>query len=543
MDSCANENEADMTTQLVEEEAELIGLEELFALPDLYGELVSDLVEEDAEPTGLEELFALPDPYGELVTDLKNDIDALRIAAAPYKKLPAELLAEIFLFCTTSPVSLPPKTDEPLLMLLQVCSSWREMALQIPELWANISVSFTAEATVEWITDVAEQWISRSGAEYPLSITAQCTGPFATLVCENPALLSGSVALVVTNSYRMRHFDLAAPFEALQPVFELPRGAFPCLQTMALRPLLVLNDMATPQTWHWPSTSVTFEVAPVLREASYSPLPLYKLAELEAIAEDVMERVMTTTSEAGHQFFAPAVALPAAQLSVLNFPFTAWTADAWCALLNECPNLVHLEVAIQPSPDTDSPPISPQLTHMDCLEYLLVSALSGGGDELIDRLVTPRLTLFILMGTRFPPAAFISFRARSNFTLHTFVPIVTIPAEDVVHLFQHFSDLKTLSIIAISTDHFPTEFWEAFGRGEILPHLEVLLIRPTAAQAPVLVDMIASRWDNARLGVGSPFGVGFCDIRPAHLDAINDELQRLEMYKEGGRAVEILDIC
>ncbi|KAJ7506935.1 hypothetical protein B0H11DRAFT_246892 [Mycena galericulata] len=516
MDSCANTNEADMETRLVEEEAEPITLEEL--------------------------LFALPDPHGELVSDLENEINSFRIAAAPYKKLPAELFAEIFLLCATLPVSLPPKTDEPLLILLQVCSSWRKMALQVPELWASISVSFTEVNTVERITGIAEQWISRAGAEYPLSITTDCTGPFATLACESPAVVSGFVPLVLANSRRMRHFNLALPFDALKPLFELPRGAFPCLETMALQPLLVLEDMGKPETYQWPSTSVAFESAPALREVMYNPLSLFRLADVETIREDVTERIVTT-SEPSHPFFAPPFALPLVQLSVLKFPFTTWTADAWCVLLTECPTLVHLEVATQPSPSTEPPSNSPQLTHMDFLEHLSVYAFGGGGEELTDRLVTPRLTAFVLMGLHFPPAALISFHERSNFTLHTFVPVVLIPSEDVARIFQRFADLKVLSILAVSTEQFPAAFWEAVGRGETLPHLETLLIRPTAAQAPVLVDMIAARWEAAEAGVGPRFEVSFCDVRPMNLDAINDELRRLEKYKEGGRAVGVVTFC
>ncbi|KAJ6530934.1 hypothetical protein DFH09DRAFT_1183717 [Mycena vulgaris] len=496
-------------------------------------------------------LFELPFPSDELISrheDLEREIYSLRVGLAPYKKLPPELLAEIFLFCSTLPAFLPPTPNEPLLALAHVCSAWRQLALQVSELWANISVLLTEEGNdVPRITDIAEQWISRSGTSYPLSITVECTGSYATLVCEKPELVSGFVPLIISHAHRVRHFDLAFPIAALLPLFNLPRGAFPCLETMSLRPLLLLSDMATPETghaaWHWPSTAVSFDSAPLVREVIYNPIPLFKLAELEAMAGDVMERAMAGADVDAHPFFAPTFPLPWSQLSVISFPFTALTADAWCSILTDCHGLRHFDVAIKPSPSDERRSNSKHLIRLESLHYLSVSAFSGGGDDLVDRLVTPNLNTFVLLGVQFPTSSLMNFQARSNFVLNTFIPVVHIPAEDVERLFQHLCDIKTLIILAVSTEHFPGVFWERVGRSDLLPHLEALLIRPTAAQTPALVDMIEARWEAALTGLGSGVAVGFCDVRPAHLPAINDELRRLEKYAEGGRTVEMLTVC
>ncbi|KAF8173256.1 hypothetical protein K438DRAFT_1981102 [Mycena galopus ATCC 62051] len=59
-------------------------------------------------------------------------LSSLWVDVAPHEKLPAELLAEIFVHCTTAIVTLPPKKDEPLLVLTQICSMWRAVALHVP---------------------------------------------------------------------------------------------------------------------------------------------------------------------------------------------------------------------------------------------------------------------------------------------------------------------------------------------------------------------------------------------------------------------------
>ncbi|KAJ6585676.1 hypothetical protein B0H19DRAFT_1059876 [Mycena capillaripes] len=490
-------------------------------------------------------LFDLPDLDDKLVC-LERKISSLQIEPSPHKKLPPELMAEIFLFSSIPTVALPPKTDEPLLILTQICRTWRELALHVPELWASISVSFTEEHdNVERVTQISREWLSRAGNTYPLSITAECTGAYATTACENPELVAAFMSMVVSRVHHLQHFELAFPIAALLPLFELPRGAFLCLETMSLRPLLLLRDMAAPETgftgWHWPSTAVAFESAPLVREVTFSPLPLFKLAELENITEDIMETALATPETIiNHPFFAPTFALPWSQLSVISFSFTALTADVWCSVLAQCPKIVHLEVAIMPSPSVECDFTVEQHIHLDSLTYLSVSAFSGGGEALIDRLFTPRLNLFVLMGSQIKISSITNFQARSAFVLKTFIPVIPIPAEDVEGLFQHLSDITTLSILAISTEHFPASFWECVGRADLLPQLDTLLVRPTAAQVPVLVDMIATRWEAAVAGYLPGLAVGFCDVRSIHLSAIKEELRRLEQYEEGRRSVEML---
>ncbi|KAJ7015779.1 hypothetical protein C8F04DRAFT_1171667 [Mycena alexandri] len=499
------------------------------------------------------ELFDLPDPFGELAAErdeLERKVSDLQVELAPHRRLPPELLAEIFLFCTAETVSLPPSTDETLLILTQICHSWRELALRSPELWGNIAVVFTEDrCNVERITTISAQWLSRAGDTYPLCITAECTGVYATTACQNPELVASFVPMIISHSHHLRSLDLGFPIAALLPLFVLPSDAFPCLEKMSLRPLLLLDDMVTPEAgsslgWHWPSTAVALDSAPRIQEVTFSPSPLFKLAELENISANVMEQAMTNVDVGSHPFFAPEFSLPWTKLSIIAFPFTALAAKAWCSILIQCPKLQRFEVAIKPSTNAD-PFIHSvgelEQIQLDHLTYLSVSAFCGGGDELVDRLTAPGLNLLVLMGTEFPTECLLSFQRRSNFVLETFIPVIPIPADDVERVFEHLPDLKTLIILAISTEHFPSSIWERVGRAELLPQLEAMLIRPTPTQAPFLVDMIAARWEASGAG-GGPM-LGFCDVRPAHLEAITTELRRLEKYADRGQSVEVLTIC
>ncbi|KAJ7174126.1 hypothetical protein C8R43DRAFT_977156 [Mycena crocata] len=496
----------------------------------------SQVVNAEAKLDQFDRLFSdAPDPDDERAFqcgDLAARIRSLRIALAPHTKLPLELWAEIFLFCSTAPVSLPPSPDHPLLAVTQVSRRWRELALQVSELWGSISLSFTREDTdVQRIMGIAEQWISRTGPFYPLSITAGCTDPYATIACENPELVSAFVPLVIAHAHHIQRMDLTFPSKTFLPLFGLPAGAFPCLETLALRPLLALDDMAPPETghagWHWPSASITFESAPLIHQVTYNPVFLFQLEGLEALAEGFLELADWDGIPA---LFAPTMPLPWSQLSVISFPYTALTVDSWRSILIQCLKVTRLEVAIKPFPTSNGNPI-----RLQYLTFLSISAYSGGGNHLIDALVAPELTVLILFGI-YITSSLISFRLRSDFSLQVFTPITPISIEDIEPLFEALPDLKALVLILISTEHFPASFWERVGRFELLPHLGMLRIRPTATQAPALVDMIVARWE-ARLS--SSFAASFYDVNPAHLEAINDEIRRLEQCTEGGRTVEI----
>ncbi|KAF7348110.1 F-box domain-containing protein [Mycena sanguinolenta] len=482
-------------------------------------------------------------------SDLETTFCSLRIESAAHAKLPPELLAQIFLFCSPpTEVVLPPKSDHPLLTLTQICRTWRELALDVPELWATISVTFAEEQTdVERITDVTFQWLSRARDGYSLSITAECTGKYAATTCENPSLVAPFVSMVISHAHRLRHFELGFPMTALLPLFALPHDTFSSLETMWLRPLLRLEDLAVtePAWWHWPSTSTAFTSAPLLREIAFAPTSLLKIPDLENnFGDDILARTYSPSDRnalaSWRAVFAPTFLLPWSQLRALNFPLTALTAEMWCTILAECTQLEELSAAVKPSLgyQCDSNPEPP--INLNQLTVLGVAAYGGGGEELIDRLVAPALTTLLILGQPFPAVCLTGFQLRSSFVLKSFMPFAIIPAQDFAILSQHFSDVTELSFFHMSTEHFPTPFWERLGRADLLPKLEVLIIRPTATQASAVVDMIASRWDAAVEGHVPNLRVSFCDVKPAHLPAISEELRRLEKYAAGGRVVEMI---
>ncbi|KAF8880960.1 hypothetical protein BD779DRAFT_1675626 [Infundibulicybe gibba] len=94
--------------------------------------------------------------------------------------LPPEIIRIIFLqFCSSKTV-FPLEQDEPRLLVTQICSRWRAIALALPSLWANIRISLGLSPLLldpirAWISRSAQSTLSfgiRSPYHFPMSSTA-----------------------------------------------------------------------------------------------------------------------------------------------------------------------------------------------------------------------------------------------------------------------------------------------------------------------------------------------------------------------------------
>ncbi|KAF9461043.1 hypothetical protein BDZ94DRAFT_1311008 [Collybia nuda] len=68
-----------------------------------------------------------------------SGMERLCTGIAPHKKIPPEILSQFFLYAKSErALRLPPRPDEPIWPLMQVCSRWREIILAEPLIWAKI---------------------------------------------------------------------------------------------------------------------------------------------------------------------------------------------------------------------------------------------------------------------------------------------------------------------------------------------------------------------------------------------------------------------
>ncbi|KAF8635770.1 hypothetical protein AX17_003858 [Amanita inopinata Kibby_2008] len=87
-------------------------------------------------------------------------------ALAPHKQLPPEILRQIFLFCVSDkPAKFPQRSEEIRVSLSQVCSGWRRVALDTPQLWSEVQVHTLERRQLLKLSI----WLQRSKS-YPLKL-------------------------------------------------------------------------------------------------------------------------------------------------------------------------------------------------------------------------------------------------------------------------------------------------------------------------------------------------------------------------------------
>ncbi|KAF8350996.1 hypothetical protein F5887DRAFT_190044 [Amanita rubescens] len=165
----------------------------------------------------------------------------------PINRLPRDVLAEIFVQCLPEVILWPrisnvgysTKKVAPLL-LCNVCSSWRALALSIPRLWQDLFLTFTKTmpksklATEETIA-MTHVWIKRSG-ELPLTLRLYvCSGGGSQTLYE--ALLNA----ITSYTSRWEHVEFRF---VPSPIASLQLGNMPYLRTISM--FAVPNDIQPP---------------------------------------------------------------------------------------------------------------------------------------------------------------------------------------------------------------------------------------------------------------------------------------------------------
>ncbi|KAK7033297.1 hypothetical protein R3P38DRAFT_790814 [Favolaschia claudopus] len=108
-----------------------------------------------------------------LLTEREQTHDALeahRALLSPIRRIPPEVLGEIFIHCLARQSMEPfvqASGDQFPLLLTQISSNWRNVALATPALWTSLAINITTASCIPNL-DLIKTWIARSGS-CPLS--------------------------------------------------------------------------------------------------------------------------------------------------------------------------------------------------------------------------------------------------------------------------------------------------------------------------------------------------------------------------------------
>ncbi|KAJ7117641.1 hypothetical protein C8R44DRAFT_738530 [Mycena epipterygia] len=441
---------------------------------------------------------------------LSAQIHSYKVALAPHKRLPAEVLAIIFVNCVGAPIILPPSSQEPALALASTCRSWRHIIMNIPNLWNNIFLDFNACSKPVKLLEYAKLWLSRS--ENSLITLRNSTSRWAEgcMLKEN---LDPITYLIAPYVRRCREIDMRFLEASIDEFFTFPAGSIEHLEVLYLETLGFSLSFA-----HTTSEPLAvFRSAPRLRRVLFSTdlcsidphglgLPWAQLTGLHFIATYIPPLAM-------HAILRESTALVECSCSVIEFD------DGLAAALDRLPTCVlpslrSLMVEFSPLTVDYAPFLRPLV--LPALKDLELRPLEAG----------------LLPECPWSQRAYMGLLARSGFTLRRLA---------ILHYMIAPSALATILQGMPSLIDFHLHLWEktpwdagvldGLAAGTLVPNLEVL----TFSMYP-LTDVLAALEARVRLGGTG----GIARLKAANMsvtrrqDLLPDAMIRFKRLAEDG---------
>ena len=232
---------------------------------------------------------------------IQKSIDTCNTILSPVRRLPLDILREIFYHCLPTDRNPIMSAAEAPMLLTRVCGLWRSIAFSSPRIWAKLHIPFPGDPTfsnsfgcikderiairrqvfakvTELRCQVVKEWLHRSGT-CPLSISLHYPiGYTQTVNSANNSREAADLAadplflLVLSFSKRWKQLDLTLPFPMYQRLESyMSRDALPMLQSF--RAVAHLQGITAESGSAYP-TPFTFMEAPNLQQLYLSSVPL-----------------------------------------------------------------------------------------------------------------------------------------------------------------------------------------------------------------------------------------------------------------------------
>ncbi|KAJ7506749.1 hypothetical protein B0H11DRAFT_1850270 [Mycena galericulata] len=278
---------------------------------------------------------------------LMNQVDLHKALMSPVRRIPQEILQEIFIACLPTHNALVDSREAPQI-LGRICSYWRTVAYSTPELWSSIHIAPMTERFSGYVTqrsrlkfvELVATWLDRS-APLPLSISYSLQATWTSLGSEPEGI--GLVNQLYRVCRRIRHLEVSGQMltSEIQPLLTLDAESLPLLESVKIR---------SPQGLH-PSTLASWSDIKIIHIPHLLRLSLY--FEINPVEN----------------------ALPWAHLTELNIvgAYSGLTRNGALQVLRRCPNLERCRLNIITGP---SLVIEPAITLSRLTAFIL-----GGIDD------------------------------------------------------------------------------------------------------------------------------------------------------------------
>lgn len=186
---------------------------------------------------------------------MKERLWAMRIAVAPIRNIPPEILGRVFQLYVGGRVILPPKPESNPWKLSHVSSHWRKVLWRTSDVWKNIEIALPR--SLGRGHDVVESFINTR--KFFQSIVYQSEGLFSLLVQSHN--ITPIIDLILPASHRLTRLSMRniSP-GVLHSLATLPPGSLPCLETLTIDLVYDPNSVNLPPASGW-----RLQTAPVLK--------------------------------------------------------------------------------------------------------------------------------------------------------------------------------------------------------------------------------------------------------------------------------------
>jgi hypothetical protein len=398
---------------------------------------------------------------------------------SPVRRLPPEVLSEVFLHCLPDKAFVDPAPLEPPLLLANVCTTWRSIALSTAGLWSSIAVNVTGVDICPH-KDLVKLWVGRSGS-HPLSF--QILGELKKGANGLPVPGGQTAApslLDVFIPHHARWWKIHLEYNGLgmeTGLARIPENiTFPRLEDVHLERSMFFNSLDLPR-----ATSMV-QAAPRLHRLSW-----------------------ICSSECRNMI------IPWSQLTLLNLTGSILFGDHCLGIIQECPMLKSGSFVIMGPADSELYPYKiPRFVHHN-LELLDLHT-QGDLREYFNRLTLPRLReLSIEMGyfehsqRMWPHAQFMELLSRSECSLEALaLSNADITPQELIACLRCTSrSLRNLVLSADTSEYtcVTDQVLQSLSFRSTTPDLSlcpnltnIRLWGSLSSSDGVLADMIESRW-------------------------------------------------
>ncbi|KAJ7646562.1 hypothetical protein FB45DRAFT_998046 [Roridomyces roridus] len=347
----------------------------------------------DAEISEIEDLLVVPllrlkqldDGIAELQTalgklkqerdDLGTFVNAHKALISPVRRLPLDIVQEIFVACLPTHRNCVMTAKEAPVLLGRICSAWRAISLSTPRLWASLHVVEPTHRHRHILNDkvtqrleVVKTWLDRSG-QCPLSISVDGPSHFHDI----SAFTSLFLRQLLPFAARWEDIALVAPTPALQELCSLRETDVPMLKRVSF----LHHHHQSPEGFDWDRLAIlggerisSFEVAGTV----FKPVELH-----------VRWSQLTAFSMSGDPW-------------AISESITL-SCDTILAVITMCPALQRCAVIIDDRRPDAEPTTAPfELANLHTLEVFCNGSVDSVFKHFLRRLSFPQLRTFNLRG-------------------------------------------------------------------------------------------------------------------------------------------------